>query len=158
MLRSDPGHTPMKDSGIKLIYVLGASLAAYFAVGIVMSASLLAHLRLADIEFLIPGALILVGTIFLWFSLLGRYPVCRLRVGTTIFFLFGLCITGFASVAYPVLRTGGLWEAPGEQGGAVLVIIIFLSLVSQLAGFAAGFIPSALFIRRIVRLHGKVSY
>ncbi len=146
----------MKDFKTKLIYVLGTSLAAYFAVGIGISASVMTRLRLVEIEFLIPGALILVGTTVLWFNLLDRYPICRRTAGTAIFFLFGVCITGFVSVAYPVLRTGTLSEHPGEQGGAVLFIIIFLSLASQLVGFVAGFVPSALFIRRIARLHGKV--
>jgi hypothetical protein len=146
----------MKNFEIKLIYVLGISIAAYFAVGIGISASVMTRLRLADIEFLIPGALILVGTTVLWFNLLDHYPICRRTAGTAIFFLFGLCITGFASVAYPVLRTGTLWGDPGEQGGAILFIIIFLSLASQLVGFIAGFVPCALFIQRIVRLHGKV--
>ena len=146
----------MKNFEIELIYILGISLAAYFAVGIGISASVMTSLRLADIEFLIPGALILVGTTILWFNLLDHYPICRRTAGTAISFLFGLCITGFASVAYPVLRTGALWGDLGEQGGAVLFIIIFLSLASQLVGFVAGFVPSALFIRRVVRLHGEV--
>ncbi len=60
----------MKNSEIKLIYLLGISLAAYFAVGVGIRGSVITRLRLAEIEFLIPGAFILVGTIVLWFNLL----------------------------------------------------------------------------------------
>lgn len=146
----------MKNFEIKLIYILGISLAAYFAVSIGISAFVMTRLRLADVEFLIPGSFILVCTTVLWLNLLDHYPIYCRTAGTAIFFLFGFCKTGFASVAYPVLRTGTLWEDPGEQGGAVLFMIIFLSLASQLVGFVAGFVPSALFIRRMVRLHVSI--
>jgi hypothetical protein len=146
----------MKNFEIKLIYVLGTSLAVYFAVGIGIIASILTRLRLADIEVLIPGALVLIGTTLLWLTLLRRYPICRRKAGVAIFFLFGLSVTAFISVAYPVLRTGALWEDPGEPGGAALFLIIFLFLASQLVGFVAGFIPSALFVWRKVRSYRKV--
>ncbi|HUL19954.1 MAG TPA: hypothetical protein VLZ10_00775 [Thermodesulfobacteriota bacterium] len=146
----------MKDFEIKLIYVLGTNLAVYFAVAIGIIASIMTRPRLADIEVLIPGAVVLIGTILLWLTLLRRYPICRRKGGVAIFFLFGLSVTAFISVAYPVLRTGALWENPRAQGGAVLFMIIFFSLASQLVGFVAGFIPSALFIRRTVRSQGRV--
>lgn len=143
----------MKDFENKFIYVLAISLAIYFAVATCIIASIIPRLTLADIQLVIPGALILIGTTVLWLTLLRRYPTCRRKVGVAIFFLLGLSVTAFISVAYPVLKTGALWDPPGGEGGGLLFLIIFLSLASQLVGFVAGFIPAALFIRRKVGSH-----
>ena len=138
----------MKDFGIKLICILGASLALYFLTGI-GAISVLARFRLADIQLIIPGAGILLFTVVSWIALLNRYAVCRRKAAVGVFLLAGLALTTLASIAYPVLKTGTLWQEPGKLGGAVLFIIIFYSLASQLPGFAVGFVPSALFIRRL---------
>ena len=107
----------MKDFGIKLVYVLGPSLAVYFAAAIGITASMMTRFPVGTIELLIPGALILIVTTLLWLPLLRRYPICRRKAGAVIFFLFGLSSIVFISVAYPVLRTGALWKAPGKLGG-----------------------------------------
>jgi hypothetical protein len=146
----------MKDFRIKLAGALGASLAAYFVVGVGIFSAIAPFWRAADIEILIPGALILIGTTLLWLSLLGRYPFCRRRSATAIFLLFGLGITVFASIIYPVLRIGALWKDLGKPGGAALVMVIVLSLASQLGGFIAGFVPSALFVRYFIRSYQAV--
>lgn len=139
----------MKDFGIKLICTLEASLALYFLAGVGVIELLLERPKLADIEFMVPGAVLLLLTIFSWIALLNRYAFCRRRAAFGAFLSGGLVLTALASIAYPLGRTVALWHESGELGGAVLLIIIFCSLSAQLSGFVVGFIPSALFIRKL---------
>jgi hypothetical protein len=147
----------MKDFAVKLIFVLEASLAVYFAAGIT-AASLLGQFRLANLEFMIPGAMILVLSVLSWVVLLSRYTACRCTGALVLFVIAGLIATALASVVYPVIRTGVLWQGPGQSGGAVLSFTISSSLSGQLSGFAVGLLPSVLLIRRLSRgLNGNAT-
>ncbi len=140
----------MRDFAVKLIFVLEASLAVYFLAGLA-AVSLLGRFRAADLEFMIPGAMILVLSVLSWVVLLTRYTACRCTGALVLFIIAGLTATALASIVYPVVRTGALWQERGQPGGAVLFLIISHSLAGQLSGFAVGLLPSVLLIRRLSR-------
>lgn len=145
----------MKEFNVKYGNIVGASLAAYFLISMLVAAAMF-RFKIGDMEMLIPGAFVMSGVILLWLNIIRRYPFSRRKFATALFLLLGLLTIILISIAYPILRTGALWEEPGDLGGAVIGIMIAISLVSQTIGFVAGFIPAAMSIRRIARTLDKL--
>jgi len=142
----------MKHYRNKLLCVLGISLAIYSAVsiGITMSIAPMRQWHWEELEFVLPGALVLLS-VTLWMCHLARHPSRREEISAWTFFWRGTGLLILVTVLYIHIRAGALFEDPGEFGGPVLYMIIIFSLISQLPGFAAGFIPSFLFVHRLVR-------
>ncbi len=145
----------MKEFNIKHSNIVWASLAAYFLFSMLVAAAMF-RFKIGDMEMLFPGAFVLSGTILLWLFFIKRYPFSRRKCATALCFLLGLLGIILISIAYPILRTGALWDEPGRLGGAVLAIIIAISLVSQSIGFIAGFISASRFISRIAETLEKL--
>jgi len=144
----------MKHYRIKLLCVLGISLAIYSAVSIGIAMSIFPMRHLEELEFVLPGALLLLS-VTLWMCHLARPPRSRKEISAWTFFWQGTGLLILVTVLYLHIRAGALFKDPGEFGGAVLYMIIILSLFSQVPGFAAGFIPSFLFVHRLVRCQEK---
>lgn len=130
--------------------VIVPSLATYLLASVLVAAAIF-RFKIGDLELLIPGALVLLSTTSMWLFLIARFSFCRRKLAVAIFLLLGILAVVAASIIYPILRMGALWEEPGDLGGAWLGIIMGISFMSQSAGFIAGFIPAAVFIRRLIR-------
>ena len=153
--RVSSGGKIVKEFNVKYVNIVGASLAAYFLISMLVAAAMF-RFKIGDMEMLIPVAFVMSGIILLWLNIIRRYPFSRRKFASALFLLLGLLAIILISIAYPILRTGALWEEPGDLGGAVIGIMIAISLVSQSIGFVAGFIPAAMFIRRIARTLEKL--
>jgi hypothetical protein len=71
------------------------------------------------------------------------------NIGIFVLMISGILISILLSILYIYLRTDAIVEEPGEFGEIALLLMIFISLSSQIVGFIIGFIPIAVFILKL---------
>jgi len=139
----------MNNVKIRFASTLLFSVIIYYLICILITIAIKSRFIFGDSELFITGSISLILISLLWFLLNSKYPIFNKNIGIFVLMISGILISILLSILYIYLRTDAIVEEPGEFGEIALLLMIFISLSSQIVGFIIGFIPIAVFILKL---------